>query len=63
MTTFHSPVSRNTANRCARTACEADMGSCPYKHKHLLWFYCHACALKINAACPDAPPFDLHEVP
>ncbi len=58
---YHSPISRNAANRCARTACEADMGDHQYKHKHLPWFYCRKCALKINAACSEAPPFDLEE--
>jgi len=56
---YHSPASRNKAGKCARTACEADMGDRKYKHKHMPWYYCHKCALKINAACPEAPPFDL----
>lgn len=56
---YHSPGARNLDNRCARTACEADMGQNRYQHKHLRWLYCHACAIKINAACPESPPFEL----
>ncbi len=47
---------------CARAACQVYIGQRGYQHKHLPWRYCLACARRINAACPEAPPFDLSAV-
>ncbi|HSX22560.1 MAG TPA: hypothetical protein VLE97_07290 [Gaiellaceae bacterium] len=30
-----------------------------YVHRHLGYRYCATCARAINAACPEAPPFDV----
>jgi hypothetical protein len=29
-----------------------------FVHKHSGWRYCVRCARKINAVCPEDPPFD-----
>lgn len=44
---------------CARVSCRVYIGRGGHRHKHLPWRYCHKCALRINEACPEAPPFDL----
>ncbi len=50
---------RNRQQRCARTACQADIQHESYVHKHLRYRYCRICARRINEACPEAPPFDI----
>jgi hypothetical protein len=52
-----------TMSTCARAACQRYIGTDGFKHKHLPWRYCLQCARKINAACPEAPPFDLAGAP
>jgi hypothetical protein len=50
---------RNSRQRCARTACQDDISRESYVHQHSRYRYCRICARRINAACPEAPPFDL----
>ena len=53
---------RNARQRCARTVCEADIGDTSdgsFVHRHSGYRYCRRCAVAINAACPEAPPFDV----